>query len=53
MTTSAGIRSTGPGMDQREGHVFVGNLLVADENFHQTAFAIRADESALRKTDET
>ena len=27
--------STGPGVDQREGHVFVGNLLVADENFHQ------------------
>ena len=27
--------STGPGVDQREGHVFVGNLLVADENFHK------------------
>ena len=27
--------STGPGVDQREGHVFAGNLLVADENFHQ------------------
>jgi hypothetical protein len=27
--------STGPGVDQREGHVFVGNLLVADENFQK------------------
>ena len=27
--------STGPGVDQREGHIFVGNLLVADENFHK------------------
>lgn len=27
--------STGPGVDQREGHVFVGNLLVADENFQR------------------
>lgn len=27
--------STGPDVDQREGHAFVGNLLAADENFHQ------------------
>ena len=27
--------STGPDVDQREGHVFVGNLLVADEQFHK------------------
>ena len=27
--------STGPGVDQRDGHIFVGNLLVADENFHK------------------
>lgn len=27
--------STGPAVDQREGHVFVGNLLVADETFHK------------------
>jgi Periplasmic copper-binding protein (NosD) len=27
--------STGPGVDQREGHVFVGNLLVSDENFQR------------------
>jgi parallel beta-helix repeat protein len=27
--------STGPGVNEREGHVFVGNLLVADENFHK------------------
>jgi parallel beta-helix repeat protein len=26
---------TGPGVDEREGHVFVGNLLVADENYHK------------------
>ena len=26
--------STGPGVDQRDGHIFVGNLLVADEHFH-------------------
>lgn len=27
--------STGPDVDQREGHVFVGNLLIADENYRQ------------------
>jgi hypothetical protein len=27
--------STGPDVDRREGHVFVGNLLVADELFHK------------------
>jgi hypothetical protein len=27
--------STGPDVDKREGHVFVGNLLVADESFHK------------------
>jgi len=27
--------STGPDVDKREGHVFSGNLLVADEQFHQ------------------
>ena len=27
--------STGPDIDQREGHVFVGNLLTADERFHK------------------
>ena len=27
--------STGPGVDQRDGHVFAGNLLVADDNFHK------------------
>jgi hypothetical protein len=27
--------STGPGIDQREGHVFVGNLLVADESYRK------------------
>lgn len=27
--------STGPDVDQRDGHVFVGNLLTADERFHK------------------
>lgn len=27
--------STGPDVDQRDGHEFVGNLLVADEDFHK------------------
>jgi len=27
--------STGPDVDKRDGHVFVGNLLVADANFHK------------------
>jgi parallel beta-helix repeat protein len=27
--------STGPDVGEREGHVFVGNLIVADENFHK------------------
>jgi parallel beta-helix repeat protein len=27
--------STGPGVDQREGHVFIGNLLVANEGFNR------------------
>ena len=27
--------STGPDVDQREGHRFVGNLLTADETFHK------------------
>jgi parallel beta-helix repeat protein len=27
--------STGPDVDQREGHVFVGNLLVADESYRK------------------
>ncbi len=27
--------STGPDVDEREGHLFVGNLLAADENFHK------------------
>jgi hypothetical protein len=26
---------TGPGVDEREGHVFVGNLLVASASFHE------------------
>ena len=27
--------TTGPGVDERYGHVFVNNLLTADENFHK------------------
>lgn len=27
--------STGPDVNEREGHIFVGNLLVADANFHK------------------
>jgi hypothetical protein len=27
--------STGPDVDQREGHIFAGNLLAADETFHK------------------
>ena len=27
--------ATGPGVDQREGHQFAGNLLAADERFHK------------------
>jgi parallel beta-helix repeat protein len=27
--------STGPDVDKRDGHVFIGNLIVADERFHK------------------
>jgi hypothetical protein len=36
--------STGPDVDQREGHVFVGNLLVASESFKRALF--RAEQPA-------
>jgi hypothetical protein len=35
--------STGPGVDQREGHIFLGNLLVADASF--TKPLLRFDQS--------
>lgn len=39
--------ATGPNVDQREGHVFVGNLLVADEQFHQPLLVF-AQSTSLR-----
>jgi hypothetical protein len=39
--------ATGPGVDEREGHVFVGNLLVADEEFRQPLLVF-AQSAALR-----
>jgi hypothetical protein len=37
--------ATGPGVDQREGHVFSGNLLVADANFPKAL--LRADQAKV------
>lgn len=37
--------STGPDVDKREGHIFVGNLLVADEHF--TKPMVRFDQAKL------
>jgi hypothetical protein len=39
--------ATGPDVDEREGHVFVGNLLVAGENFRQPLLVL-AQSAALR-----
>jgi len=39
--------ATGPDVDQREGHVIVGNLLVADEEFHRPLLVF-AQSAALR-----
>lgn len=36
---------TGPGVDEREGHVFMGNLLVADGEFKQPLLEFRQPES--------
>ena len=30
--------STGPGVDERDGHVFVNNLMAADEHYHRAFF---------------
>jgi hypothetical protein len=32
--------STGPAVDKRDGHVFVGNLLVADASFHKALLRV-------------
>jgi hypothetical protein len=40
--------ATGPDVDERDGHVFVGNLLVADENFHQP-LVVFAQTATLRE----
>jgi parallel beta-helix repeat protein len=37
--------STGPDVNQRDGHVFVGNLLVADETFHKPL--LRAEQTKI------
>ncbi len=37
--------STGPDVNEREGHVFVGNLLVADEDFHKPL--LRAEQTKV------
>ncbi len=36
---------TGPDVDQREGHVFVGNLLVADESFRKPLLRFEQPQS--------
>jgi hypothetical protein len=51
--------STGPAVDEREGHVFRNNLLIADENYHRVLFntqqrAVLCDtltESQMRELD--
>ena len=40
--------STGPDVDAREGHVFVGNLLVGERGVPQAARPLRADPGAVR-----
>jgi hypothetical protein len=40
--------ATGPDVEERDGHVFVGNLLVADEDFHQP-LVVFAQTAALRE----
>ena len=42
--------ATGPDVDQREGHVFVNNLLVAERGLPQAALAVRATGDALRRS---
>lgn len=37
--------STGPDVDQREGHVFAGNLLAADENFHKALLRVEQSKT--------
>ena len=37
--------STGPDVDKRDGHVFVGNLLVADDTFHKPL--LRTDQTKV------
>ena len=39
----------GPDVDKRDGHVFVGNLLVAGETIRQAAGAVRTDAGAVRE----
>jgi hypothetical protein len=51
--------STGPDVEEREGHIFVNNLLTGDENFHRPLFYVwqpielckRLDKSQLKKCD--
>ena len=41
---------TDPGVDEREGHVFVGNLLVADESFHKPLLLFEQTKSCAESS---
>lgn len=45
--------ATGPDVDQRHGHVFVNNLLTADENFSETLLIFKQDKSLCARLDKT
>jgi hypothetical protein len=41
--------ATGPGVDQREGHVFVNNLMVASESYHRPLLQFEQPRSLCAK----
>lgn len=41
--------STGPGVDERDGHVFVNNMLTADENYDRPLFVAWQTASLCKK----
>jgi len=43
--------STGPDVDERDGHIFVNNLLTADENYHRPLLALWQPKSLCERLD--
>ena len=42
--------ATGPDVDERDGHVFVNNLMTGDDGFNRPLLSRVAEENALRQT---